>query len=98
MLIGYARVSTKEQNLDRQIDALIDAGVDKRNIYKEKMTGTKTDRPRLIKVYIKSQFAMIIYPIQIKGTLRVPLIYSIIQHYSLTEPNVKSLIIKFDYI
>jgi DNA invertase Pin-like site-specific DNA recombinase len=40
MLIGYARVSTEEQNLDRQIDALIDAGVDKRNIYKEKMTGT----------------------------------------------------------
>lgn len=47
MLIGYARVSTLEQNLDRQIDQLIERGVDKRNIYQEKMTGTKRDRPQL---------------------------------------------------
>lgn len=47
MNIGYARVSTKEQNLDRQIDALVGAGVDKRNIYHEKMTGTKRDRTAL---------------------------------------------------
>lgn len=47
MLIGYARVSTKEQNLDRQLDMLVDYGVDIRNIYKEKITGTKVDRPEL---------------------------------------------------
>ena len=47
MLIGYARVSTIEQNLDRQIDALVQRGVDKRNIYMEKMTGTKRERPEL---------------------------------------------------
>lgn len=47
MLIGYARVSTTEQNLDRQIDALTGAGVDRRNIYMEKITGTKRDRPEL---------------------------------------------------
>ena len=47
MLIGYARVSTTEQNLDRQIDALTGAGVDRRNIYQEKITGTKRDRPEL---------------------------------------------------
>lgn len=47
MLIGYARVSTENQNLDRQIDALIEAGVDLRMIYQEKMTGTKKDRPEL---------------------------------------------------
>lgn len=47
MLIGYARVSTIEQNLDRQIDALTQRGVDKRNIYMEKMTGTKRERPEL---------------------------------------------------
>lgn len=47
MLIGYARVSTIEQNLDRQIDALKEAGVDERNIYQEKVTGTKADRPEL---------------------------------------------------
>jgi len=47
MLVGYARVSTEEQCLDRQIDALVKAGVDKRNIYQEKMTGTKKERPML---------------------------------------------------
>jgi DNA invertase Pin-like site-specific DNA recombinase len=50
MLIGYARVSTEDQNLNRQIDALLDAGIDRRNIYKEKVTGTKKDRPMLTKM------------------------------------------------
>ena len=45
MLIGYARVSTKDQSLDRQIDSLKDAGVER--IYEEKITGTKKDRPVL---------------------------------------------------
>jgi len=47
MLIGYARVSTTEQNLDRQTDQLTAQGVDKRNIYSEKITGTKANRPEL---------------------------------------------------
>lgn len=47
MLVGYARVSTSDQNLDRQIDQLIAAGVDKRNLYTEKITGTKSNRPEL---------------------------------------------------
>lgn len=50
MLIGYARVSTEEQSLDRQIDALVKYGVDERNIYKEKITGTKRDREQLNKM------------------------------------------------
>jgi DNA invertase Pin-like site-specific DNA recombinase len=37
MEIGYARVSTQEQNLDLQIDALIRAGVDKKKIFKDKV-------------------------------------------------------------
>lgn len=47
MLVGYARVSTDGQNLDRQIDALKEVGVDNRVLYQEKITGTKTDRPEL---------------------------------------------------
>ena len=47
MLVGYARVSTEGQNLDRQIDMLVEYGVDERNIYKEKITGTKANRPQL---------------------------------------------------
>ena len=50
MLIGYARVSTEEQSLDRQIDMLVDYGVDKRNIYKEKISGIKTHREQLDKM------------------------------------------------
>ena len=47
MLIGYCRVSDSSQSFLRQIDSLIENGVDERNIYKEKITGTKRDRPEL---------------------------------------------------
>ena len=50
MKYGYARVSTEQQNLDRQIDMLVKFGVDKRNIYKEKITGTKANREQLNKM------------------------------------------------
>jgi DNA invertase Pin-like site-specific DNA recombinase len=49
MLIGYARVSKVDdsQILDLQIDALIEAGIEKRNIYTDKISGVKDDRPGL---------------------------------------------------
>ena len=46
-VVGYARVSTIDQNLDRQIDALRAYGIDDRLIYREKISGTKRDRPEL---------------------------------------------------
>lgn len=45
MKIGYARVSTQDQNLDRQLDNLRAAGCER--IFTEKMTGTRSDRPEL---------------------------------------------------
>ena len=45
MIYGYARVSTAEQCLDRQIDALKNYNVDK--IFCEKISGTKKNRPEL---------------------------------------------------
>lgn len=45
MIYGYARVSTVDQNLDRQKDALITYGIDK--MYCEKISGTKKSRPEL---------------------------------------------------
>ena len=44
-VLGYARVSTSDQNLDRQKDALEKYGIDR--LYCEKMSGTKKSRPEL---------------------------------------------------
>ena len=44
MIIGYARISTRDQNLDLQVDALQKEGCEK--IYTEIMSGTKSERPK----------------------------------------------------
>jgi DNA invertase Pin-like site-specific DNA recombinase len=45
MRIGYARVSTLDQNADLQLQKLTDAGCDR--VIVEKASGAKTDRPEL---------------------------------------------------
>lgn len=47
LLIGYARVSTIEQKLDLQLDALKRAGVSDGDIYVEKVSGGSKKRPAL---------------------------------------------------
>ncbi|WP_197720353.1 recombinase family protein [Slackia heliotrinireducens] len=47
VLVGYARVSTDKQVLDRQLDALKAYGVDERLIYQETGSGAKRYRPEL---------------------------------------------------
>ena len=48
MRFGYARVSTKEQNLDRQLDQLAAANVDR--VFSDKISGAKESRPELDKM------------------------------------------------
>jgi DNA invertase Pin-like site-specific DNA recombinase len=48
MKIGYARVSTKDQNLALQYDALRQEGCE--HIFQEKLSGSKKERPELAKL------------------------------------------------
>jgi DNA invertase Pin-like site-specific DNA recombinase len=50
---GYIRVSTREQNEDRQLIALREAGVPKRKIFLDKQSGKDFDRPQYKKLLKK---------------------------------------------
>ena len=45
MELGYARVSTTKQDLERQIEALAETGIDRERIYVDKKSGATVDRP-----------------------------------------------------
>jgi len=60
---GYARVSTKEQNEARQINALKEFGIIERDIYVDKVSGKSFDRPeykRLLNVIRKGDLVVIL--------------------------------------
>lgn len=63
MRIGYARVSTADQSADLQLDALVSAGVDRRNIHQDKKSGATTDRPGLVKAlsFLQPGDTLIVY-------------------------------------
>jgi DNA invertase Pin-like site-specific DNA recombinase len=58
MIIGYARVSTNDQKLERQLDQLNKSGCEK--IFQEKITGTKKMRPEFIKMFDVLRFGDIL--------------------------------------
>ena len=43
---GYVRVSSREQNEDRQLDALRGMEIEERNIFIEKQSGKDFERPQ----------------------------------------------------
>lgn len=62
MVYGYIRVSSKEQNVDRQVDALLELGINRRNIFTDKQSGKDFERPaykRLMKK-LKQGYLLII--------------------------------------
>lgn len=67
MKIGYARVSTEDQNTDLQVDALTAAGCEK--VYTDKASGAKTDRPALAEMleYARAGDIVVVYKLDRLG-------------------------------
>jgi DNA invertase Pin-like site-specific DNA recombinase len=61
MLVGYARVSTQDQNPDLQLDALKAAGCER--VYVEKASGAQRDRPELKAAldYVRSGDTLVVW-------------------------------------
>jgi DNA invertase Pin-like site-specific DNA recombinase len=60
-IFGYARVSTREQNEDRQIIALKEMGVPEENIYLDKLSGKNFERPQYKKLLRKLNGNSVLY-------------------------------------
>ena len=88
--IGYARVSTEEQNLDRQIDILKQAGCDR--IYEEKVSGIKKERTELNKILdqIRTGDVIIIAdPTRLSRSVKD--LFSIVEQIEEKGANIKSI-------
>lgn len=90
--IGYARVSTDDQNLDLQIDALLQAGCLKQNIYKDKVSGAKTERPGLTQCLDKLEAGdvLVVWRLDRLGRSMVHLV-SLIEELRTKDVGFKSL-------
>ena len=65
MNYGYARVSSKEQNEQRQMIALTAFGIAKKNIYMDKQSGKDFDRPNYKKLVKKLKAGDLLYILSI---------------------------------
>ncbi len=62
---GYIRVSTKDQNEDRQLDAMTEKGVSDKNVYIDKMSGKDFRRPQYQKMVKKIKTGDLLYILSI---------------------------------
>jgi len=67
MLIGYARVSTQDQNLNLQNDALLKAGCEK--IFEDKVSGARIERKGLTEAldYVRSGDVLVVWKLDRLG-------------------------------
>ncbi len=87
MYIGYIRVSTDDQNLSLQKDALLKYGVDERNIFWDKTSGSKDKRVGLDKAleFLKDGDTLVVWKLDRLGRTLKQLIEIINQ---LSEKNI----------
>ncbi len=64
-IYGYVRVSTAEQNEDRQLIAIEDVGVEPRNIYVDKISGKSFERPNYKRLIRKLKHGDLLYILSI---------------------------------
>ena len=99
MLIGYMRVSSldERQSVDLQRDALLAAGVDERNIFQDKASGTRDDRPGLKDClsYIKSGDVLVVWKLDRLGR-SLPHLLSIIAGLKEKSVSFRSLTEQMD--
>jgi hypothetical protein len=74
MLIGYMRVSTDDQNLDLQSDALAKAGCEK--VFRDKASGARDDRPGLTQAlsHLREGDCLVVWKLDRLGRRMVSLI------------------------
>jgi DNA invertase Pin-like site-specific DNA recombinase len=67
--LGYARVSTTKQSLDRQLAALNEAGIPNERLYVDKKTGATVDRPGLAELvkYARSGDTIVVHTLDRLG-------------------------------
>ena len=63
MNVGYARVSTGDQNLDLQKDALLASGCEENKIFTDRLSGSKDDRPGLAQAleYLRAGDTLVVW-------------------------------------
>ncbi len=69
MLIGYARVSTSDQNLDLQIEELRKVGCDPDKIFTDVASGSKSERPGLTQAlqYVRADDVLVVWKLDRLG-------------------------------
>ena len=93
-IYGYVRVSTREQNEDRQLIALREVGVSDKNIFMDKQSGKDFERPQYKKLLRKMKKDDLLY---IKSIDRLGRNYEeILNQWNLLTENKRENIIVID--